>query len=199
MLSQAQTGASNFSYTSDRVMPSNESFFLPTNQPEVQDHQAEKGHETQQTRLSVTRQYLQNQPSNPRKPFATQTAVEQKTPFRPDRLPGPVVYVSKLLDSWQLTIDDAIPLLGYEATDRTLVESILAGRTSLRGRDVKDRIASLFRIKSLVSELFREGELTWMRTPRPEFGRASPIDMLREGSMERLLTLRQYVEYMSGL
>lgn len=131
--------------------------------------------------------------------FAFQGSPPKVTPFQPDRITGPVQFILGLLRSWNLTPVDMVALLGFEQADQANVEAILAGRLSLRGRDVKDRIAVLFRIKSLVSELFRDGEYAWMGTPRPEFANRSPLEMLREGSMENLLTLRQYVEHISGL
>ena len=136
-------------------------------------------------------QYLTN--------FAAQGLRPKATPFKPDRITGPIQFILNLLESWNLTAVDAVALLGFEQVDKTNVEAILAGRLSLRGRDVKDRITALFRIKSLVAELFREDEMNWMATPRAEFANRSPLDMLREGSMVNLLTVRQYVEHISGL
>ncbi len=129
--------------------------------------------------------------------FTTQSGSEN--PFRADRIVGPVQFVSKLFQSWNLDLAQATRLLGYEPGDQPTVAAILAGRTSLRGADVKARIAALFRIKALASGLFREGEQAWMRTPRLELGNRAPLDMLLEGSMENLLALRQYVEHISGL
>lgn len=125
---------------------------------------------------------------------------QQASPFVPERVTGPVQFVSKLLEVWNLNASDAIPMLGFEQEDGPIVDSILAGRSSLRGRDSKDRIAALFRVRSLLAELFRDidAERAWLRTARPEFGGRSPVELLRQGSMESLLTLRQFVEHISG-
>lgn len=122
-----------------------------------------------------------------------------ESPYRPERLTGPVRFLKALIDSWELNLHDASRLLGYEDADRGAAEALLEGRTSVRGVDLKTRIATLFRIKAIAGELFRDGELQWMRTPRRDFGNVSPIDYLRGGSMERLLTLRQYLEHAAGL
>lgn len=128
------------------------------------------------------------------------SAKEGVSPFVPERLTGPVKFISRLLQIWDLDTSDAIDFLGFEPEDRAVVEAILAGRGSLRGRDSKDRIAALFRVHSLLAELFQDlaTERAWLRTERAEFGGRSPIDLLRQGSMESLLRLRQYVEHISG-
>lgn len=126
---------------------------------------------------------------------------ESGSPFVPDRITGPIRFMRKLAEIWNLSTADVAIVLGFEQEDQQIVEGLLAGRTSLRGHDIKDRIAALFRIRSLLDGLFRDAsaERVWLNTPRPEFGGESPLDLLRQGSMEKLLTLRQYVEHISGL
>ena len=63
------------------------------------------------------------------------------------RLTGPIVFVRILLHTWRLGQTDAIPLLGLEETDRSYADDLLSGRVALRGRDIKDRIAYLFRVR----------------------------------------------------
>jgi hypothetical protein len=123
------------------------------------------------------------------------------TAFVPDRIPGPVQFFKKLLEFWNLSISDATSLLGYESADQRLVAELLAGRTSLRGRDAKDRITALFRIRSLLAELFQSADVenAWLREPKSDLANRCPLDLLRDGSMENLLLLRQYVEHVSGL
>lgn len=126
---------------------------------------------------------------------------ERRSAFVPRRLTGPIQFVAKLADQWELNAADLTTILGFEQDDQAAVEELVAGRRSLRGRDVKDRIAALFRIWSLLNGLLRNpvAEREWMRTSRPEFEGKSPLDLLRHGSMEKLLTLRQFVEHISGL
>jgi hypothetical protein len=121
--------------------------------------------------------------------------------FVPYRIPGPLQFFAKVLQFWGLSANDATSLLGYEPADQRLVEELLAGRASLRGRDAKDRIATLFRIRSLLAELFQSPDVenAWLREPRSDLGNRCPLDLLRDGSMENLLLLRQYVEHVSGL
>lgn len=126
---------------------------------------------------------------------------EAVSPFVPDRLTGPIQFIRKLAEVWNLDAATMTAVLGYEQDEQRNVEGLLAGRSSVRGRDLKDRITALVRIRSLLNNLFRDpnAERLWMRTPRAELEGHSPLDLVRDGSMERLLTLRQYVEHISRL
>lgn len=117
------------------------------------------------------------------------------------RLTGPIQFLSRLLELWRLDREEACYLLGYERKDQNLVEDLLNGSATLRGRDPKDRIAILFRIRSLLAGLFPrlEAENEWLRTPLKALSQRSPLELLREGSMENLLTLRQLIEHGMGL
>jgi hypothetical protein len=128
-------------------------------------------------------------------------AVVGQSPFVAERPTGPVQFILRLLDVWNLDKADARAMLGFEQGDEALVEGILAGRGSLRGVDTKDRVTTLIRIRSLLADLLQdvEAERAWLRTPRAELGNRSPLDLLRHGSMESLLTLRQFVEHVAGL
>ena len=114
---------------------------------------------------------------------------------------GPIQFLSRLLELWRLDREEACNLLGYEPKDQNLVEDLLNGSVTLRGRDAKDRIAILFRMRSLLAALFPslEAENEWLRTPLKALGQKSPLELLREGSMENLLTVRQLVEHGAGL
>ena len=107
----------------------------------------------------------------------------------------------QLLDFWQLPISGACALLGYGLQEQEAVQSILSGATGLRSRDARDRVASLVRIRTLLSGLFRsvEKENEWLREPKELLGNKSPLDLMLEGSMEKLLTVRQFVEVMAGV
>ncbi len=80
------------------------------------------------------------------------------------------------------------------------VEGLLSGRVTLRGRDVKDRIAYLFRIRKTLSALFRDEnvENEWLREPHGALNGKSPMDIMLEGSMENLLLVKEYVEAAAG-
>jgi len=129
------------------------------------------------------------------------TGESQGGTYPPGRLTGPIQFIVRLLEFWRLDREDACSLLGYEVRDRNLVDDLLNGSTTLRGRDAKDRIAALFRIRSLLAGLFPDpdSENEWLRTPLKALNQRSPLEMLREGSMENLLTLRQLVEHGAGL
>lgn len=124
-----------------------------------------------------------------------------RTVYQPRRLTGPAQFLVQLLDLWQLPISDACVLLGYDLQEREAVQLILSGATGLRSRDARDRVASLVRIRTLLSGLFRsvEKENEWLREPKELLGNKSPLDLMLEGSMEKLLTVRQFVEVMAGV
>ncbi len=114
------------------------------------------------------------------------------------RLTGPVEFFAKLLEVWGLDNNDGAKLLGYE--DVRFVRDLLSGASSLRTKDVKDRVRYLFEIDAALGQLFRDEavERDWLREPRPELDGYSPLDILLEGSMEKLLLVKQYVERISG-
>ena len=89
---------------------------------------------------------------------------------RQARLAGPIHFLARLLETWGLTRADATTLLGLEAADQpyvSVVSGLFSGHAPLRGRDTKDRIAYLFRIRKTLSALFRNEEVEndWLREP----------------------------------
>ena len=116
------------------------------------------------------------------------------------RLSGPIQFLKQLLRTWHLRKGDAIPLLGLEEADLPYVVDLLEGRVAVRGRDVKHRIACLFRIRKTLSSLFRnvEVENDWLREPHETLNGQIPMDLLLEGSMENLLMVKEYVEAAAG-
>ena len=122
-----------------------------------------------------------------------------RRPYR-GRLTGPVMFVIGLLESWKLDRSAAVFLLGFEQPDSAVVERILSGSAPLVGRDAEDRIAYLYRIRSTLSALFRNEDVEneWLREPRALLGERTPMELLREGSMENLLLVKEYVEEIAG-
>ena len=116
------------------------------------------------------------------------------------RLTGPIMFVRILLSTWNLNQKDAIPLLGLEKSDTSYAKDLLSGRVTLRGRDIKDRIAYLFRIRKTLSALFRDEEVEneWLREPHDALDGQDPMALLIEGSMENLLLVKEYVEAAAG-
>ncbi len=117
------------------------------------------------------------------------------------RLTGHVQFLSKLLELWHLKSLDACILLGYENKDQNYVEAILSGTVTLRGRDAKDRIINLFKIRRTLSSIFRDlnVENAWLREPQKVLNDQTPLQLLQEGSIENLLRVRFLVEHMGGL
>ena len=117
-----------------------------------------------------------------------------------ERLSGPIWFVEKLLKTWRLDRSDAVPLLGLEPSDLSYATDVFAGRATLRGRDAKDRIAYLFRIRKTLSALFRDEDVEneWLRERHEMLDDKAPMDLLLDGSMENLLLVKEYVEAAAG-
>ncbi len=121
-------------------------------------------------------------------------------PFKPGRITGPVKLLSKLLERWELDFETACAILGFDKSEKKFVEGLLAGVNTLRGRDLKDRIANLTEIYRGLYALFRnpDAEKAWLREPQEMLGGASAGITLAEGSMEGLITVRQLVQHLCG-
>ena len=117
-----------------------------------------------------------------------------------DRLTGPIQFINNLLKVWKLKPDDAVLLLGFERSDKSYVDSLLNGRVTLMGRDIKDRIAYLFQIRRTLSALFlsEDTENEWLREPHSMLNDQVLIDLLLEGAMENLLLVKEYVDMVAG-
>lgn len=118
------------------------------------------------------------------------------------KLGGPIQFLSKLLEIWQLNeLQFACALLGYEKSKRVRVKNILDGHAQLETRDEKDRIAELFVIRRILHGIFRDinVENQWLRESQDILDGKSPMDLLLEGSWPNLLRVRQLVELMAGL
>ena len=116
------------------------------------------------------------------------------------RLPGPSQFVVKLLEFWRLREGDAPRLLGFNREDAYHVALVLAGVERFRGRDVRERIGHLVRIRSILSALFRdrETENEWLRRPHSLLDDRVPMDLMLGGSVEDLSLVRDYVETAAG-
>ena len=118
----------------------------------------------------------------------------------PTRPPGPVQFVAKLADFWRLNQEDLAGLLGFGPADAAHAAALLTGRAELHGRDVRDRIAHLFRIRESLHSLFRDLEVEneWLREPHDLLEGKSPMSLMVGGSMEDLLLVREYVDEVAG-
>ena len=129
------------------------------------------------------------------------TRTNLEAPYRPsNHVTGPVKFISKLLETWNLESRDAVWLLGFEKADGAHVDDIMTGRVVLTGRDIKDRIACLFEIRRALSAWLRNDavENEWLREPHSLLDDQSPMDLLKEGSMENLFLVREYVGMATG-
>ena len=117
-----------------------------------------------------------------------------------NRVSGPVQFVLKLLESWCLSRDEAVLLLGFDQADNGFVQAVLVGAADLHGRDVRDRIAHLFHIRKTLSALFRDLDVEneWLREPHTLLDGQEPLKLLLGGSMEDLLLVKEYVDAAAG-
>jgi transcriptional regulator with XRE-family HTH domain len=111
---------------------------------------------------------------------------------------GPVKFAAKLEKIWRLDGKELGKLLGFE--DEEDVRDLMLGLRNLDTRDAKDRVRHLMRIREALHSLFQnfDAEREWLREPRPELQGQSPLALLLEGSMENLLTVSQFVQWMVG-
>ena len=112
------------------------------------------------------------------------------------RISGPIQFVKILLNTWKLKEEDAIFLLGFEEKDKNYVFDLLNGYETIRGRDIKERIGCLFRIRKTLSALWRDEEVEnkWLRESQPDLFGRTLLELLFEGSMENLLLVKEFVE-----
>lgn len=116
------------------------------------------------------------------------------------RLAGPIQFLRKLLDHWNLKPTDAVGLLGFDPLDASHVAGALDGSGVIRGRDVNDRIAHLISIRATLWSLFRDLDVEndWLREPHAALDNEPPLSLLLGGSMEDLLLVREYVDAAAG-
>lgn len=109
---------------------------------------------------------------------------------------APGLFIKTLFETWRVT-EDAATLLGVD--ERTARE-LLAG-ASPKGRDLKDRIVCLHQIRKNLWALLQDNEVEneWLREPHDVLDGRAPLDLLREGSMENLLLVKEYVDAVAGL
>ncbi len=116
------------------------------------------------------------------------------------RLTGPIQFIIKLLNSWNLSEQDAVSLLGFEESESDFVGQVLQGHELLRGRDAKDRLSHLFSIRKSLHYFFQDlkAENDWLRESQPMLDGRAPMSLLLGGPMEDILLVREYVDTMMG-
>lgn len=114
---------------------------------------------------------------------------------------GPIQFALRLGESWCLSQDDLAGLLGFGPGDTAHAAALLRGRAELHGRDVRDRLVHLFRIRETLYSLLRDLEVEneWLREPHELLEGRSPMSLMVGGSMEDLLLVREYVDEVAGL
>ncbi len=120
--------------------------------------------------------------------------------FARGRVTGPVKALKRILADWNLDIATAALILGYEERDVQQVENILEGQSSLRGRDINDRLAYTVAIHHGLRSLFGHPniERQWLSEPKAALGNKSPLDYFKNGAMDKLIAVKQLVEFTAG-
>ena len=138
--------------------------------------------------------------TEPQKSRLTVRHFQQSESAKVHRLTGPIQFILKLLDCWNLEREDSIKLLGFEEPESEFVFKVLEGNEILRGRDAKDRLSHLFSIRKSLHDFFRDlkVENDWLREPQPLLDGQTPMTLLLRGSMEDILLVREYVDSMMG-
>ena len=109
---------------------------------------------------------------------------------------APALFIKTLFETWRVTPHAAV-LLGL---DERAAQEFLAG-ASPSGRDLKDRIVCLYQIRESLWALFQDNEVEneWLREPHDVLDGRAPLDLLREGSVENLRLVKEYVDMVAGL
>lgn len=119
----------------------------------------------------------------------------------PYRIIGPIKFVNKLLSMWEISHKDVASLLGFDKRYKEYVDKLLQGYEHLvEGSETEDRIAYLFYIWSVLSELFRDNavEIKWLRAKERELEGKTPMELILSGSITDLLLVKEFVDFVSG-
>jgi hypothetical protein len=113
-------------------------------------------------------------------------------------LRGPLRAWLAVLTRWGLDDADAAALLGAESA--SVVKALRLGVAGRWTRDMRDRVRCALEIHEVLHGLFRNPsvEREWLRERRASLGERSPLDVLRDGSMEGLLFVRDYLQVIAG-
>ena len=114
---------------------------------------------------------------------------------------GPIKFIKKLLIMWDIDQEDATLLLGFDGQNKEYVDGLLRGDEYLiEGSESEDRIAYLFYIWGILSELCRDStaEVKWLRAREQELGGKTPMELILSGSITDLLLVKEFVDFVSG-
>jgi hypothetical protein len=112
--------------------------------------------------------------------------------------PGRIILFRKIIQDWGFSDQEAATLLGFEeAAD---VKEIYLGTKPLEHRDANDRLRAVLRIAADLDTLFEEVAVIrdWLNEAQHDLSRSTPRSLLTEGSMEKLLSVKYFVAYLSG-
>ena len=116
------------------------------------------------------------------------------------RLTGPVQVVLALLRDWELDEADAVGLLGLRESEAARVKAVLKGYEALNNQNAEDRIGYLFWIRGSLLSLFQDldHENRWIRKTKRALGNASPLSLIKTGTMRDLLLVKEHVDRVCG-
>ncbi len=108
---------------------------------------------------------------------------------------------NKICQRWNLNRIERARLLHLES-EMGLFDLIASGQVHPPTGDLKDRMAFVIGISVGLGDLFnddRDAELQWLNTPKADFGNASAMSHMLEGSMQNLLAVVARVKVARGL
>lgn len=129
-------------------------------------------------------------------PQVQSVLIEQLKSASAESPSAPARFASAIIDRWGLDERESCRLLGLDESEVLRLRQALGGQAP-SGRDFKERMRAIWRIFSTLESLFRdtETEKRFLRQQNDELDGKAPIDLIRGGSIEELLILRDFLDW----
>ena len=113
-------------------------------------------------------------------------------------LAGEVALFREIMEDWGVKDHQASAVLGYK--EPTFATELFKGLVSIRQRDAEERLQLVITIAIDIEALYRDRDVIrkWLRRPHELLGGVTPLAIATEGTSLDMLTLSEYVEYLSG-
>lgn len=109
-----------------------------------------------------------------------------------------IAIARRLADFWDLSPRMLTRLLGFEANQEDLIDRVERGNVMVPERDLADRVTALLRIRELLHGRYRddrEEERRWIRHQFVDLGDKTPLELMIDGGLEGVLTVRDYLRW----
>jgi len=106
--------------------------------------------------------------------------------------------VLTLFDRWGLTDEEARILLG--GVSKKTIQGWRGGEYGRVGRDLSDRMSHILGIHKSLRILFADPQrgYRWIRAENEGFGGTSALDILKQGGLEDIVRIRDYLDAVRG-